>query len=55
MDWLVAVSVVAEGGSGLLREDWLMRIPVALGVLAVVVLVDGVVIARTIRGLRKRG
>ncbi len=54
MSWLLAMSVLAEGGSGLTREDWLARIPVAIAVFAIVAAVDTVVFTRTIRALRRR-
>ncbi len=54
MNWLLAMSLVAEGGSGLTREDWFARIPVALTVFAIVAVVDAVVFTRTIRALRRR-
>lgn len=53
MTWLVAFSLVAEGGSALTREDWFVRIPVAIAVFAIVATVDAVVFTRTIRAIRR--
>jgi hypothetical protein len=51
--WLLAVSMLAEGGSGLAREDWFARIPLALTVFGFVAVVDAIVFTRIIRRMRR--
>lgn len=53
MTWILAASVLAEGGSVLTRDDWLVRAPLAAAVIAFVATVDAIVVVRILRARRK--